>query len=399
MGLVDFIVDQSRRAKTSDIADQVASGQLDQAGALMKYAQATGDPDALKQAGALKALQGIDLGNPNAAVPQLVKAGLLSADQGLTFSTNPNMGLRGLMALNQPDAQNPAPAAPAPAATGQPATAQPSAPKGIDLDYLNRAKQISPLAGTMAENMIAGTFEPESGKGQNDPIYVAAMQIARRVDPSFNPQSLMGRPAMVKNATSGKMYSDSVNMNSVAGHLYDLHAAAPGLQNGNIPMVNSFRNTMTEATGSGGFQPISQYEAILQRAAPELNKFYVGGEGDAAGREHAGDPFHSNLPLPVINNNIQTQLGLLKSKAGALQHEYDTTMGTAGNRQMLSPTARALMDDIDGKPLTKEQQDLVNHHRTESNLPPKTWKEQQSDKPQITKEDALAELRRRGKIK
>lgn len=416
MDLSDFIVDQLRRSRTSDIADQVSSGQLAPNDALLKLAQATGDPEALQKGSALKMLQTSDLNSPD-AVENMYKTGQITGEQLLNYKINPMVALKGLVGGDQPSALQqlaapqdsqvaPAPVA-APDTAAAPAPDTPQAPKmsGVDYNYLTQAKRQFPAAGIMAENMISGVFNPESGKGENDPIYNAALLIARRADPTFTPQSLIGRPQMVKNATSGKMYTDSMNLNSVAGHLYDLHAAAPGLQNGPSIPVNWWRNTATTLLGTGGNKDISQYESILGRAAPELNKFYVGGEGDKEGRAAAGDPFSSSNDPDVIQNNIRTQLGLLKSKAGSLQNEYNTTMGAAANKSIISPMSQALMDDIDGKPLTDAQKKLVNAHRLESNLPMKKWdnsapnKPQAEQKPQITKEQAIAELRARGKIK
>lgn len=271
-----------------------------------------------------------------------------------------------------PGSQTPPLAAP-PAPPAQAAPAQASPQSGLDLNYMAQAKRVAPVAAQMAEDMIGGTFKQESGKGANDPNYVAALAIAKRVDPTFGAQSLIGRPQMVENSTKGKLYTDATNLNAVAGHLYDLHQAAPGLNNGASPLVNWAENTVANNTGYGSQPKISNYDSILVRAAPELNKYYVGGEGDAQGREDAKKPFASDLPTNVIQTNVKTQLGLLGSKAATNQQQYDSTMGAASNWKVMNPTSQALIADINGKQLTPDQQKLVNAHRAESNLPPKTW--------------------------
>lgn len=280
--------------------------------------------------------------------------------------------------MNTPQASPPA-AAPS-------MNAAPPQKPGVDYNYLNQVKALSPLAGTMAENMIAGTFNPESGKGENDPNYVAAIAIARRADPSFTPQSLIGRPGMVKNASSGNMYQLATSLNTGMAHLYDLHAMAPLTMNApaSSPAVNWIGKYENEALGGPAYANNSRYSSTLNTAAPEIAKYLGGGVATDTGTAEARGNFSENQPPDVIQKNA-TDLGAkMMAKGGSLQNEYDSTMGNAGSYKVVKPMTEALYADMQGKPLTPDQQQLVNQHRAESNLPPKTW----GNQPPATQQSA-----------
>lgn len=254
----------------------------------------------------------------------------------------------------------------------QNASAQPT-PQGIDQNYLSFAKKQSPIAGSMAESMINGVFKPGTGKGANDPNYVMALQIAQRADPTFTPQSVFGRPEMVENATKGKMYDASVNLNTAMSHLYDLHQLAPGLKNGSVPFVNTFTNFADNLTGLGAYQDVRRYNSTVSEAAPEIAKYLGGGQATDAGTAEAQIPYNPNQPAPVIQQNATDMASKMMAKAGSLQNEYNSTMGAAARHKVSQPMTDALFADMQGKPLTSQQQQLVNQHREESNLPAKTW--------------------------
>lgn len=288
------------------------------------------------------------------------------------------------------------------AALAPPPAAQPRT--GIDTAYLNNAKLISPLAASMAESMINGVFKPEQSKGENDPNYVMALQIAKRADPTFNAQSLMGRPAMVANASSGKMYDGETNLNTSLAHLYDLHELAPmtGNSPGSSPALNYIGSHATTMLGTPGAQGISRYNATVATASPEIAKYLSGATGTDTGTAEASAPYSSSLPPDTIQQNAKDMAAKMMAKGGSLQNEYNTTMGAASNHQIVQPLTQALFMDMQGKPLTAQQQQLVNQHRAESNLPPKTWNTStltQAKMPSAPSQaDALAELRARGAI-
>jgi hypothetical protein len=383
--LVGFILDQLRRSRTSDIADQLKSGQIQPQDALQALASATGDPKALEGAAQQSALSKLNSGNPN--VNSLLP--FMAPNDAIGALTNP-MLMQG----------NPAPNASALSAiNSQNAPAQPVS--GLDNNYLNT--QVPPFYRNQVKDVIQGG---ELAKDVSPKDRTLIMNWAHNVDPSFTETKGTMRNKMSQDMVSNTPNSQgglATQINSVMGHLYDLHETSHELNNGPSPPLNWLGQMVTETgvTGEKGLAGISNYNTILERASPELNKFYVGGEGDKEGRASAKEAFSPLLPDNIIKKNVRTQLGLLESKANTLQSTRDKIMGNASS-PVLIPTAQALMDDINGKQLTPEQQALVNAHRQKSNLPPKTWGDsqpKQQAKPQISKDDALAELRRRGKIK
>jgi hypothetical protein len=397
MGLLDFIMDEKRRGDASDIAAKVKSGEMQPQEAALALAQSTGDPTALATGLQQSALAKLNSGNPqvNGILP------FMSPEQGISTLTNPMLmsaptNGSALAKINGMAAPGDAPAKPSAIAT---LNAQTNAP-GLNTDYLNTS--VPSFYRNQVLDVIQGG---ELAKDITPRDRTLIMNWAHNVDPSFSETK-----GTLRNKMAGDMASNSASsqggqaqqINSVTGHLYDLHETAHGLDNGPSQNLNWLGQALTPAGSDTGSQ-ISNYNTILTRASPELNKFYVGGEGDSEGRASAKEAFSPLLPEGVIKNNVRTQIGLLKSKTAALQAARDRIMGGAST-PVVNPMSEALIADMEGQPLTPEQQAMVNQHRTESNLPPKTWAdqnpaEQKPDQPKISKEAAIAELRRRGKVK
>lgn len=386
----------------STLAQDPNFQQMQPADKMSALTHITGDPALAQKALASLSAPSIDLSNPRQAIQTGVQTGNIAPQEGVQDLMNPVMGMGALAQLNQGGAQPAAPAGTPVAAATPSATPQaaPPAKTGVDYNYLNQAKQISPVAGLMAENMIAGVFNPESGKGENDPVYNMALQIARRADPTFNPQALIGRPQMVKNSTSGDMYKLETSLNTGMSHLYDLHAMAPLTRNspGSSPLVNAVGRYENEALGGEPYADSSRYAATLNTAAPEIAKYLGGGAATDTGTAEARGNFSENQPPDVIQKNAADLGAKMMAKGGSLQNEYNAAMGAAGTHKVVQPMTEALYADMQGKPLMPEQQQLVNAHRAESNLPPKTWGKPAAAPQNRPAPDAaaIAEARKRG---
>ena len=330
----------------------------------------TGDPILASNFVAAMNRGKLDTGNPSQFINQSVQSGNLEVPAALTGLSNPNLQLGSLSQLNA----SPQGTVPAPSSFSS-QLPQPQQKTGIDYDFLRQAKQLSPAAGTMAENMIAGTFTPEAGRGENDPVYNAALSIARKADPTFTPQSLVGRPWMVKNSTSGDMYKLETSLNTGMQHLYDLHELAP--QTGNtkdsMPIVNEVSGKLSSNLMPGGNPGLSRYKSTLTTAAPEIAKYLGGGAATDTGTAEAKSSYDWTLPATTIQQNSRDLGSKMLAKGGALQAEYNQAMGAAATHKVVNPMTEALYADMQGVPLTLQQQQLVNNHRKEANLPPKAW--------------------------
>lgn len=402
--------DSANYAKASALATLAQSPDFQQADPSTKMTALTkiiGDPVIAQKALATLSTPTMNTGNPQQFISQGVQTGNIAPADALTALANPNLQLGNLAQLNNSQPQS---------NQALPETASPPAQKtGINYDYLNKAKQISPAAGTMAENMISGVFNPESGKGENDPLYNAALTIARNVDPTFTPQSLIGRPQMVKNSTSGDMYKLETSLNTGMAHLYDLHEMAPLTMNepGSSPPINWIGKEENIALGGSPNKNISRYSATLNTAAPEIAKYLGGGGATDTGTAEAKSNFSENQAPDSIQQNARDLGAKMMAKGGSLQNEYSNVMGYAGTHKVVQPLTTALYSDMQGVPLTLNQQQLVNEHRAESNLPSKTWGADKTasqpvplnipqPKPSASKTvdpAAIAEARRRGLIK
>lgn len=298
--------------------------------------------------------------------------------------------------------------APAPGGDATTPGTAPAAPIGRNEAYLST---LPAAIGAHVKAISDGNEQLPTGTEAKDPFWRAVSTAVFNYDPNFSSSKALLRKNTETNFASGKGYNDTININSVAGHLYDLNDASTRTQNppNTSPLLNDLGRHMTTALGTPGTQGIENYQAIVNRAAPELAKFYGGGESTDASRAKAGEDFDVDLPQDDIQNNVKTQIGLLKSKAAALQTEADRGMNGTGNIQILQPKTQALMADMEGKPLTEAQKAIVNAHRAESNLPPKSWpddnaatqaqdKMQPSGKTMIDTPEAVGQALQSGKI-
>jgi hypothetical protein len=385
---------QTAYAKASALADasQDPNVQQMQPADQMDHAiKLTGDPT---MAGNFVAAMNRGKLQPgNNFLTQGVQSGNIEPKDALTYLANPNVNTQaGFALLNNGQANKQTPSSQSEnqspsSQNGPPQSAlasSQSSPSGINWNIIKNLKVTDPIAGSIAESMVLGTENPETGRGENDPKYVLGLQAANQADPSLK-GNFLNRAAMRKNITSGPLYQTAVNLNTVGGHLYDLNDAADRLPATNTggTFTNGVKNDLNTWFSSGpAAQGIANYNQIAGRSSEEIAKLYGGGTSTDTSRASAADAFSANKAPKIIKSNAQDAVGMAMSKADATQHEYDQGMGNAATAKILSPQTEALFKDIQGKPLTLTEQQWVNQHRAESKLPLKSWgKAQTANQP------------------
>lgn len=378
-------------------------------------ASVTGSQDALQQAAQQAQVQGIDLSNPGGALKKL--QAYMSPDQLKGILTDPmalsmlNMGgIGGGGASGAPGASASPGAVSAPAASAPEGSSTPNANKTQTPEQYVKT-HVPPFYQNQVMDILQGGELPKDIAPKDRNIL---MNWAHNADPEFSEISAQQRATMVKNATSGDMYKLAASINTAMGHLYDLHQLAPGLKQGknSLPALNWAENHLIDLQ-PGGSPETSRYESSLTTAAPEIAKYLGGGAATDTGTEEAQSSYSAKLPAATIQQNALDLGAKMMTKGGSLQHEYNTALGPmagtlAGKKDIVSPMSEALYADMQGQPLTLQQQKLVNQHRAEANLPMKKWGAKMTASKPVkfgdagsappSPEEARAILRYRGRI-
>jgi hypothetical protein len=361
MALADFILDQVRRSRTSDIADQLNSGQVSPSDALMKYAQATGDPTALQAAMQQKKLQGINIdpSNPAGAMGDLVKNGMVTptdamkmyADNPFTFGafnagngaptsalpqgTSPLAQAAGVLQPNQ------APAAP----TGQDKynAEMQDTHKDWNFDYLN--KNVPPAYRNLVTGMLQGQEVPVNLR--NDPKFGAALKIwASNVDPNFSDATYEARKKTLDNFSSGGAESKSAIAGQTAlSHLGNFVKNVNAQGNTSFQPTNAMWNAIFAANGDPN---VLRAKADMGTLASELATFYKGGTPTDAGTKEMLDMLSTNqgkVGTDAMANEVGT---LMKGKIKSMRDQYDTAMGAGASnkRNIFSKEALDTLDKL-----------------------------------------------------
>jgi hypothetical protein len=184
-------------------------------------------------------------------------------------------------------------------------------------------------------------------------------------DPTFDQTDYNKRSKTVQAFTSG---AESKNLNAIstiAGHLADVKHAFDDLHNygGLGTMLNGPKNAMSDKAGQAA---LKTFEATVNAAAPELAKAYAGStlsESEIKERRK----ILSSSSSPAQMNQVLTEVAtLLKSKADALQNQYNQGMGAkASQLDFVSPKAKKAFKDLgvdfgsDGTSVLDEARDAI----------------------------------------
>ena len=344
--LTGFIMDEIRRGKASDIAQQVQNGDMKPQDAILAYAQATGDENAMAK-GALAKLSGsIPWQNPSQAIPQAMGGGLMSPTEGYTALANPMLQMGG---MGQPQG-NPQPAPQGqPAPNGQPQ--QPQYPGGLGPDGPDDKRNYNFLA-TMPPSfrgLIKGISEGDEHAGmvaRANPQAAIIMNGAYQFDPSLS-QPGAGPDSRVKAnvafGAGGKEGLTRAAINTAIQHTSQLAATTADLHNQQSPMWNAIGNYANQKV-TGDNTP-TNFDAVADRLAPELAKVSSGTGVAAEGEiKTQRDGLQKNGSPEQQYGAYSNIMDLVGNKAKELGNTYKSTMGRS--IPMISPENQQHLVDI-----------------------------------------------------
>jgi hypothetical protein len=193
------------------------------------------------------------------------------------------------------------------ALTGGTPQGTPSAAAGLKNSLVDMVGQYK-LNPTVLQRMIV-----------KHPDVIAAVQ---QKYPDWDQTSYNAKNKLLDSYTSGPE-SKSINAISTAlGHAGELGDAIEALHNGNVPILNGIANRLGVAFGE---TPVTTFNTIVHRLAPEIAAAYIQGGGGEGERGTNAKDFSSSLGDEQLRSNLAITVKLLRSKIAAQEQQWNNT--------------------------------------------------------------------------
>ncbi|HTX34229.1 MAG TPA: hypothetical protein VME43_04380, partial [Bryobacteraceae bacterium] len=188
---------------------------------------------------------------------------------------------------------------------------------------------------------VANYQVPPPNTGSRSPMALATLRKVMALNPDYNAQNWQAQSAMMKGYTSGSQSKEISGINTALGHIGVLGQAIDALNNNDIQGLNRLANFLQVQTGGTA---VTTYQAIVHKVAPELNRAYVGGVGAQGEIQAQESDFDPKLGPQQLKNNVAITARLLRSKIGALENQWKTTMGPNSDFQgrFIMPEAQVI---------------------------------------------------------
>lgn len=299
--------------------------------------------------------------------------------------------------------QSPVGTAPPSAPTAQQATPDPYTlqPEGPDdkrnYDFLNT--KVPPQYRALIRQISNG----DESVGNADSLRSNGMlTLASMFDPSLNKTDFAARQATAKdNASGGKSGQAVTSANTAVKHLAQVALAGLDLHNGSNQVVNYLGNKWSAFKGE---DPTTNLTSVVDTVAPELAKAAAGG-GDTtqADRQSQAASFGISQSPEQLLGAVAGKADLINSKMEEVGNTYKTAMG-GKSRQLLTPDNQKVLQDLKDLHEYAKKQKLNSPEAQSIVSRLKGVVGQQSAQPtqqapQIDRNAALAEAKRRGLIK
>lgn len=190
-------------------------------------------------------------------------------------------------------------------------------------------KTLPPTAANQIKMYAEGRETIPARAGNRQQILDAVVQY----DPSFDAINYNARAAMRKDVTSGDLGKKVNNINAGIAHLSELQNAFEALKNSNshIPGVTLYNSIGNAVNKSEGRNPVTDFNAVVNRVVPEIAGAYVSGGGTGTERGSDKADFNSDMTPDQYNGVLRETAKLLHSKINAIQDQVNKGMGTAAN--------------------------------------------------------------------
>jgi hypothetical protein len=185
---------------------------------------------------------------------------------------------------------------------------------------------------------------PMPPAGRNNPVNTAISYWVNQLDPQHDETNYGARNKMMTNITSGALGKQLNATNTALGHIKVLNDAIDALNNNSVPMLNAIANKLGIAIGD---TPATTFKTIVHRVGPELASAYIEGGGGEHERGTTAADFSENAAPAQLKANAAITAQLLRSKIGATEQQYKTTMRREDFQdRFLTPEAKATLAEL-----------------------------------------------------
>jgi hypothetical protein len=189
-------------------------------------------------------------------------------------------------------------------------------------------------AGTPAltPSQVKGNIVDEIGQYKADPTLFSRLMIkhpeiigmVQQKYPDWDQTSYQAKNSIVKSYTSGPE-SRSINaIGTALGHANELRDAIDALGNGNGG-IQSLRALGNKIGVEVGDDPVTGFNLIVHRLAPEITAAYVQGGGGEGERTASANDFSPSMSRNQLIKNWSETVKLLQSKVAQQQQQWNTT--------------------------------------------------------------------------
>lgn len=183
---------------------------------------------------------------------------------------------------------------------------------------------------------------------QNAPVSGArgpgmiTMRKVMAINPDYNAQNWQAQRDLLVSNTSGDNSKEIGRINTGLGHLGKLGEAIDAMGNHDTQRLNLIANFFSVQSGG---TPVTTLQAIVHKVAPEVLQAY-GAEGGEAAVSKMESDFDPKLGDKQLRSNLAATVGLLRSKVGSMENQWQQTMGPNANFQsrFMMPEAQAVAD-------------------------------------------------------
>lgn len=181
----------------------------------------------------------------------------------------------------------------------------------------------------------------------SNPRVAQVLEMVAQYDPSFSAADYQSRAATRKDFTSGKSAANITSFNTVLQHLGKLAEDAKALDNYDMPIANSVKNTVASQFGD---DRANNFKLVKNAVVGELVRAFRGAGGARGDVEEWAETLDHNMSPRQLEGAVKRGIELLNGRIEAVGDQYNRGMKRQRDPvELLSPAARKIYTELKDK--------------------------------------------------
>jgi hypothetical protein len=208
---------------------------------------------------------------------------------------------------------------------------------------------LPPNTAGIVKSLTEGRMPFPSAMALKTPYWQGILEAAQAYDPSFDTAqaSNNARVKVRQDFTSGKSAQSINAINTAIGHLTSLAGIGDKLDNSSVDWYNSLKNSLTPGGTDRGVN-LNDFNTLKNGVTSELTRVWRGAGGSEQDIKDWSKTIGDAKSKDELRSAFGTIGGMLESKLGALQDQYNQGMGSAAPINVISPQARQQLNGLQG---------------------------------------------------